>query len=128
MATALLFPFLLAQSSSEVNITLLPLATGAAALDGSPYGFFYVPSTTQSKQWTISIEGGGWCVGVDSCLERSEMTIHDGHPGSLGSSTPLLGHPTGCSCYNTVPGGLADDCNCIYLPYLGESPSDMQSL
>ena len=55
------------------------------------------------------------------CILRSEMKMHDGHPGSLGSSTPLLGHPAGCGCMNTVPGGLADDCNCIYMPYLGAS-------
>lgn len=39
-----------------VNITLLPLSTGAAALDGSPYGFFFIRSAT-STQWTISIQG-----------------------------------------------------------------------
>jgi hypothetical protein len=105
-------------SHGAVNITLLDLSTGAAALDGSPYGFFFLPSVKNSTQWTISIEGGGWCVGEDNCLARAEQTMHDGKPGSLGSSTPLLGHPSGCGCMNTEADGLADDCNCIYMPYL----------
>ena len=68
-------------SATEVNITLLPLSTGAAALDGTPYGFFFVKGSGGSKQWTISIQGGGWCVGEADCLSRSEMTVHDGKPG-----------------------------------------------
>lgn len=74
------------------------------------------------------MQGGGWCVGEDECLERSEMTMHDGKPGSLGSSTPLLGHPEGCGCMNTVEGGISTDCNCIMLPYLdGASFSGLRS-
>ena len=39
----------------------------AACLDGSPYGFYFVPSQTNSTKWTISINGGGWCVGCCCC-------------------------------------------------------------
>ena len=45
-------------------LTLLPQDAGdesPACLDGSPYGFYFNPSTTNSTKWTISIEGGGWC-------------------------------------------------------------------
>lgn len=53
-----------ATGHGAVNITLLPMSTGAAALDGSPYGFFFVKASNPAeKRWTISIEGGGWCVG-----------------------------------------------------------------
>ena len=55
----------------EVNITLLPLETGAAALDGSPYGFFFVPSTT-STRWTISIEG-------QRLVQRDMLALHAMH-------------------------------------------------
>ena len=46
--------------TSAANLTLLPQTAGnesPACLDGSPYGFYFVPSTTGSKQWTISIVG-----------------------------------------------------------------------
>ena len=108
----------LCSGRSAVNITLLPMSTGAAALDGSPYGFFHLGSNT-STQWTISIQGGGWCVGVGDCYDRSQMKTLHGKPGSYGSSVPLMGHPEGCGCMNpAVAGGLATDCNCIMMPYL----------
>ena len=45
------------------NLTLLPLETGAACLDGSPYGYYFVPSAgnNASAPWTISFMGGGEC-------------------------------------------------------------------
>ena len=111
----------LCSSRSPVNITLLSTSTGAAALDGSPYGFFFLGSNT-STQWTISIQGGGWCVGVGDCYDRSQMKTLHGKPGSYGSSIPLMGHPEGCGCMNPTAGGgnsgLATDCNCIMMPYL----------
>ena len=107
----------LCSGRSPVNITLLPMSTGAAALDGSPYGFFFLGSNT-STQWTISIQGGGWCVGVGDCYDRSQMKTLHGKPGSYGSSVPLMGHPEGCGCMNPAAGGLATDCNCIMMPYL----------
>jgi hypothetical protein len=40
----------------------LPLQgdSGPACLDGTPYGFYFQPSTTGSTKWTVSIDGGGW--------------------------------------------------------------------
>jgi len=83
----------------------------AAALDGSPYGFYFQPSPTHSKRWTIEIQGGGWCYNEELCWERSKTT--------LGSSKHLPAH-YGCKCMNvnTDDGGLVDDCNCINMPYL----------
>ena len=66
-----------ATSTLASNITLLPLSTGAAALDGSPYGFYFVKYAgdvpAHRNRWTISIEGGGWCVGVADCFHRSQV-------------------------------------------------------
>jgi hypothetical protein len=42
MATALVLGAAASLAGGAVNITLLPLTTGAAALDGTPYGFFFV--------------------------------------------------------------------------------------
>jgi hypothetical protein len=36
-------------------------ATFPAALDGSPFAFYFLPSATNSTKWTINIQGGGWC-------------------------------------------------------------------
>ena len=105
------------------NITLLPLSTGAKSLDGSPYGFYFVPYhgdvDAHKTRWTISIAGGGWCVGVDDCYARSQQKTHDGEPGSLGSSTPWIGHAHGCSCMNTNQTDVETaSCNCIEMLYL----------
>merc|ERR1719478_1513322 len=62
-------------------LTLLPQDKGdesPACLDGSPYGFYFVPSATNSTKWTIYIQGGGWCYEENSCYGRSQ--------GRLGSS------------------------------------------
>ena len=71
--------------------TFIPLETGAACLDGSPYAFYFIPSTTGSTQWTISIEGGGWCYDEISCLQQANT--------SLGSSK-FFPKAAGCGCMN----------------------------
>jgi hypothetical protein len=96
----------------HVPITWLPLSTNAACLDGSPFGFFHVPSTTNSTKWTLYFQGGGWCTDEASCYGRS-LT-------ALGSSKHFP-NASGCQCYNTCEDaaacGLDDTCNCLYLPY-----------
>lgn len=55
-------------------LTLLPQDKGdesPACLDGSPYGFYFSPSKTGSKRWTVSISGGGWC--YDECAVREHL-------------------------------------------------------
>jgi hypothetical protein len=107
---------LAAAVASDVPLQLLPESTGAKCLDGSPYGYYFVPSPTHSKKWTISIEGGGWCIDELSCTERAE--------GSLGSSKHFP-KEAGCECMNVndARDGIATDCNCIFLPC--ESTQDL---
>jgi hypothetical protein len=96
---------------SAGRLTLLPQDAGDASpacLDGSQYGFYFVPSTTNSTKWTISIEGGGWCYDEDACFSRSKM--------SLGSSKSWA-KTAGCGCMNVEGDGLDHDCNCLYMPY-----------
>ena len=59
-------------------LTLLPQDTGTdspACLDGSPYGFYFAKSPTNSTKWTISLQGGGWCYDEDTCFARSKMSL-----------------------------------------------------
>ena len=82
------------------HLTLLPATTGAACLDGSPYGFYFAPSSKGSSKWTVSIEGGGWCYDENSCLARANT--------SLGSSR--FWPPTaGCTCMNVDDSGGSVD-------------------
>jgi len=100
-----------ATTGASAPLTLLPQDDGdesPACLDGSPYGFYFVPSTTKSTKWTINIQGGGWCYDEVLCYERSKTR--------LGSST-LFPPSAGCGCMNTVDDGLDRDCNCVFLPY-----------
>ena len=84
-ASAVAVSALVMAGSTISNITLLPLETGAAALDGSPYGFYFIKYSgdiaEHRNRWTISIQGGGWCVGVEDCYSRSQQRTHDGKPG-----------------------------------------------
>ena len=100
-------------SPPGLPLTLLPQDAGDASpacLDGSPYGFYFRPSKTNSTKWTISIEGGGWCYDEQECYSRSKM--------ALGSSKGWS-KTGGCGCMNTKddPSGLDNDCNCLYMPY-----------
>ena len=82
----------------------------AACLDGSPFGFYFQPSTTGSKKWTISINGGGWCYDEVDCYCRSKTR--------LGTST-VLPETGACVCSNPLEDGTVDEnCNCLHLPYL----------
>lgn len=124
-ATPLTVAVLLASitTATSAKITLLPLSTGAAALDGSPYGFYFEKYAgdiaAHSNRWTISLEGGGWCVGIEDCYSRSQQRTHDGKPGSLGSSIPYAGQEHGCGCMNTNSTDvLSKSCNCIMMLYL----------
>lgn len=100
-----------------VTMTELPQDKGnesPAALDGSPYGIYFSPSSTNSTKWTFWIDGGGWCYDETDCYLRSF--------NNLGSSTVLQAEqPTRvCSCLNTndTMDGWDEDCNCLIIPYL----------
>ena len=60
----------------------------AACLDGSPYGFYFVPSTKNSTKWTISINGGGWCYDEVDCYCRSKTQL--GGEWTMPGSLPVL--------------------------------------
>ena len=64
-----------AKKLKSVPVTFLDLATEAACLDGSPYGFYFVPSETNSTRWTINIQGGGWCYDEQKCLQRASTRL-----------------------------------------------------
>ena len=84
-------------------------ATYPAALDGSPFGFYFSGSNTSTK-WTINIQGGGWCYDEKDCLCRST--------GSLGTST-VAKPTTHLGCSNPLPNGSTErDCNSVDLLYL----------
>ena len=92
-----------------VPLTLLPSETGALCLDGSPYGFYFVPSTTGSKSWTIMIQGGGWCYNETLCYARSKTRL---------GSSKFFRKKAGCNCMNVNDKNeIEKDCNCIYMPY-----------
>lgn len=120
-------------SLGSAKLTLLPQDAGdssPACLDGSPYGFYFNPSKTNSTKWTISIEGGGsaipppcrakatrsacatrparrWCYDEDDCYQRSKT--------KLGSSKDFPAS-AGCGCMNTVGDEIDYDCNCLFMP------------
>eukprot|EP00927_Polykrikos_kofoidii_P041022 TRINITY_DN3495_c0_g1_i1.p1 TRINITY_DN3495_c0_g1~~TRINITY_DN3495_c0_g1_i1.p1 ORF type:complete len:442 (-),score=35.85 TRINITY_DN3495_c0_g1_i1:169-1386(-) len=95
-----------------VPLTLLPQEAGGespACLDGTPYGFYFVPSQTNSTKWTISIDGGGWCYNEELCFSRSKT--------ALGTSS-MFSKSSGCACMNMNVDGTVDaECNCIRMPY-----------
>ena len=76
----------------SVPLTLLPQDKGGespACLDGSPYGFYFVPSKTGSTRWTMNINGGGWCYDPHCPGPTASGTVADCADrarGDLGSS------------------------------------------
>ena len=92
-----------------------------ACLDGSPYGFYWQPSQTNSTKWTVQIQGGGWCYDEVDCLCRASTRLGSSH------AQPDYSR---CQCLNPNPDGSIDlDCNCLYLPYSdGASFSGYRSL
>ena len=95
-------------STGRAPLTLLDMSTGAACLDGTPYGFYHVPSKTNSTLWTISIQGGGWCYNETLCYERSLTRL---------GSSKFFPTTSSCGCVNVENGDIDRDCNCIYMPY-----------
>lgn len=96
-------------STSNVYQLHLESSSGAACLDGSPYLYYFVPSSTASSAWTIQFQGGGWCTNEEKCLRRAQT--------ALGSSTARKGDYDGCFCKNVESAGIVNTCNCLYLPY-----------
>ena len=93
----------------EAPRILLPLSTGAACLDGSPYAFYFTPNRS-STRWGIEFRGGGWCYNESLCAARAQS--------KLGTSTlqPATGE---CVCPFYDASGAPDgaSCNCVSLVY-----------
>jgi hypothetical protein len=53
-------------------LKLLDPRSGASCLDGTPGGFYLRPSKTNSPNWIVHFQGGGWCLDEQDCLERSK--------------------------------------------------------
>ena len=95
-------------------LTLLPQHQGdhesAACLDGSPYGFYYVPATNPaSTSWTIFLQGGGWCEDEVSCTNKLQTDRGSSH------YFPAM---QGCNSMNVAEDGTIDqEAHCIFMPY-----------
>ena len=98
--------FELGVSAGVAPLTLLDLDTGAACLDGTPYGFYFVPSKTNSKLWTIDIQGGGWCYNETLCYERSLTRL---------GSSKFFPKQSSCGCVNVESGQIASAANIFYI-------------
>eukprot|EP00928_Gymnodinium_smaydae_P062298 TRINITY_DN4619_c2_g2_i1.p1 TRINITY_DN4619_c2_g2~~TRINITY_DN4619_c2_g2_i1.p1 ORF type:complete len:447 (+),score=56.31 TRINITY_DN4619_c2_g2_i1:47-1387(+) len=103
---------LTATSTRQGPVRFLPQDKGKespACLDGSPYGFYFIPSMKGSAKWTLSIDGGGWCYDEVDCYCRSKL--------QLGTSKQLA-NQSSCLCMNPKEDGTLDsDCNCIRMHY-----------
>lgn len=72
----------LAEDAATWPRVLLPTATGALALDGTPAALYLRPGVGANKSNIILFwEGGGWCESLEDCVSRSKT--------ALGSSTFL---------------------------------------
>ena len=69
-------------SGGAGDLHLVPQTEGdlsPACLDGSPYGFYFVPSTTNSTKWTVSISGARPARDVESSARlQRELDITEG--------------------------------------------------
>lgn len=62
-------------TSTAGQTIYLPLNdTSAKCLDGSQYGFFLCKGANNAN-WTINIQGGGWCYNEVECLERAATRL-----------------------------------------------------
>jgi hypothetical protein len=95
--------------SPTAPLTFLPITPlGARCLSGSPYGFYHVPAVnTSSTQWTIYLQGGGYCLNEASCWSRAHQ--------KLGNSS-FFPPKSECICMNGAV-GYDGSCHCLYLPY-----------
>lgn len=100
----------------------------AKCLDGSP-PIYYIrraaKGSPNATKWSFHIQGGGWCMSLDSCLSRASTRLGSSKP-SVSGDAPVrdLDHIEGCN--NTRWCGapmvndegvnpLAYDCECVFL-------------
>ena len=101
--------FVAAMADLPAPLVRLPLSSGAACLDGSPYAFYFARNRS-STRWSIYFGGGGWCYNETLCAARAAS--------KLGTSTlwPAVGE---CACPYFDADGSPDGggCNCASLVY-----------
>ena len=68
-------------------ITLDSATTGC--LDGSPYKFYIWPGN--SSDWSVFIQGGGWCLDEELCKTRAMISARG---SSKGYNITYVGGPT----------------------------------
>ena len=67
------------ESSQSAPLSLLSTSSPGKCLDGSPSGYYFLPSSNQSEtRWTLDLYGGGECFSASSCQAATK--------GPLGSS------------------------------------------
>lgn len=97
----------------------LPKSAGdpnaASCLDGSPYAFYIWPGN--SSEWSIFINGGGWCLTEELCQARAATGLGSSLGYNLsGAWGPpprnLNGGPAAYTCQ-----GLDNNCTRVFLPY-----------
>ena len=87
----------------------------ARCLDGSPYIFYISPGDT--SEFSIGIQGGGWCLTEELCKERTLTALGSSKgyniSGTWGPTKDNLnGSPVEWTCQ-----GLQNNCTRVYLPY-----------
>ena len=96
------------------NITP-PDKLAAKCLDGSPYAFYVWPGN--SSDWSIFINGGGWCLTESLCEARAKTALGSslGYNISGAWGPPpanINGGPPAYTCQ-----GLDNNCTRVFMPY-----------
>ena len=65
-----------ANDANLITLTDYVETFGARSLDGTPYEFWFAPSTAPegsiaSKSFVIDIMGGAWCTSIAACADRA---------------------------------------------------------
>ena len=85
--------------------------TGAVCLDGSPAAYYLrtpvAPSPSGTVGWLVFMEGGGWCMGDDNCLQRSLTDL-----GSSAKYPEEMGNAEGTGLYDQFA-----TFNIVYMKY-----------
>lgn len=129
VAAAVCSPPALALTPYVWEQVTLPLASGAACGNGTPYKFF-VNTNPLSTKWVVVFEGGGACWSQSACLQENGLlgaSLPNGIPdnymssldGVLAGGTSFLGLSTPFITRVPVLGTTTktQDWNMVYMPY-----------
>jgi hypothetical protein len=91
--------------AGATNATFVPLTdTTALCLDGSQYGYFWCPGSEGTKNWTISLQGGGWCYDEPGCAERAKTRLGSSKSWPTCQGGGIPGSPLICPACNAGKG------------------------